>query len=103
AGHRDDRSHDVQVARAPRTQSANQSAPSLPTRAPKRTFLGMRSDWGAAGLIGALLAIATPAVAAEAGSEANGGEGGESEEPQAGDLAKAVQNPVADLISVPLQ
>jgi hypothetical protein len=39
----------------------------------------------------------TPAVGAEAGNGQQEGEAG------AGDLAKAVQNPVADLISVPLQ
>jgi hypothetical protein len=48
--------------------------------------------------LGAALAIPAAAIAAEAGT---GGDGGE--EPKEGDLAKAVQNPVADLISIPFQ
>jgi hypothetical protein len=48
----------------------------------------------------ATLAIHAVALAAEAGGEAGGSEEGE---PKPGDLAKAVQNPVADLISVPFQ
>lgn len=60
----------------------------------------MRRFWTAVGSIGALLAMGAPA--AGAGSEAGGGEPGGAE-PQEGDLAKAVQNPIADLISVPFQ
>jgi hypothetical protein len=48
-----------------------------------------------------LVALGRPVMAA-AGEEAGGGESGE-EQAHNKDLAKAVQNPVADLISIPLQ
>jgi hypothetical protein len=58
----------------------------------------MRTIWVVVGSIATLLALRAPAAAAEAEGE-KGGEQGEAP----GDLAKAVQNPIADLISVPFQ
>jgi hypothetical protein len=55
------------------------------------------------GLFGIIVASLTiHAVTAAAADEVGAGQS-ESDESHAGDLAKAVQNPVADLISVPLQ
>jgi hypothetical protein len=56
------------------------------------------SRWWGWGFLWAVLALGRFAVAAEEGNEQPQGE-----PPGAGDLAKAVQNPVADLISVPFQ
>jgi len=59
----------------------------------------MRTLCMVAGSIGALWAVCGSATAAEPADKS----GEEGEEPKAGDLAKAVQNPIADMISVPFQ
>ena len=44
-----------------------------------------------------------PVAAAESSADGRGGSGGAASSDQAADLAKKLQNPIADLISVPLQ